>query len=66
MICFICVNRVGRVLSEDELLALLNGDLIVPDREVCKHKEDITCSRKKYELKDGLCVPFLTKDGQTI
>ena len=66
MRCHICVNRVGRVLSEHELLELLAYQLIVPDLEVCRHKEGVTCSRKNYEISDGQCVSSLTENGHTI
>lgn len=61
--CDICAMRVGRVLSEQELKALLKGDLIVPDREVCRHREALTCTRKRYEISNGHCVSILTTRG---
>lgn len=51
--CHLCPMRIGRVLSEEERKALLNGDLIVPDREVCSYKEAKACIRKSYGQNNG-------------
>jgi phage tail protein X len=63
--CYLCVMRIGRVLSEEEHTALLKGYLVVPDLEVCKYRETTICTRKTYEANNGQKDILLTVPSGT-